>query len=140
MAITPLKHVSVISGVGVGGGSLVYGNTLYVPTANEFFEHEQWGALAEWRAVLAPHFATAQRMLGVTTYVGDGPSEAMMHKIAEELGVPTRFTPPGSACSSVCRDGACPTHTSTARARSDPDASDAVSACSAAATTPRTRS
>jgi cholesterol oxidase len=87
MAITPFKHVSVISGVGVGGGSLVYGNTLYVPTADEFFKHEQWGELADWRAELAPHYVTAQRMLGVTTYVGDGPSEAMMHKIAAELGV-----------------------------------------------------
>jgi cholesterol oxidase len=87
MAITPFKHVSVISGVGVGGGSLVYGNTLYVPTADEFFKHQQWGELADWRAELAPHFATAQRMLGVTTYVGDGPSEAMMRKIAAELGV-----------------------------------------------------
>jgi cholesterol oxidase len=87
MAITPFKHVSVISGVGVGGGSLVYGNTLYVPTADEFFEHEQWGELADWRAELAPHYLTAQRMLGVTTYVGDGPSEAMMHKLATELGV-----------------------------------------------------
>jgi cholesterol oxidase len=88
MAITPFKHVSVISGVGVGGGSLVYGNTLYVPTADEFYRHEQWAELADWRAVLAPHYATAQRMLGVTTYVGDGPSQAMMHKLAADLGVP----------------------------------------------------
>src|SRR5215510_7014541 len=87
MAITPFKHVSVISGVGVGGGSLVYGNTLYVPTADEFFGHEQWSELADWRAELGPHYATAQRMLGVTTYKGDGPSETMMHKIAAELGV-----------------------------------------------------
>ena len=93
MAITPLKHVSVISGVGVGGGSLVYGNTLYVPTANEFFEHRQWGELADWRVELAPHFATAQPMLGVATYVGDGPSEAMMREIAAELGVPDSFHP-----------------------------------------------
>ena len=88
MAITPFKHVSVISGVGGGGGSLVYGNTLYVATADEFYRHEQWAGLADWRTVLAPHYATAQQMLGVTTYVGDGPSEAMMHKIAAELGVP----------------------------------------------------
>lgn len=88
MAITPFTHVSVISGVGVGGGSLVYGNTLYVPSADEFFEHEQWAELADWRAELAPHFATARRMLGVTTYVGDGPSETMMREIAAELGVP----------------------------------------------------
>ncbi|MEV6659668.1 FAD-dependent oxidoreductase [Nocardia fluminea] len=87
MALTPFRHVSVLSGVGVGGGSLVYGNTLYVPHSDDFYRHTQWADLADWRTVLAPHYATAQKMLGVTTFDGDGPSEQMMRAIAADLGV-----------------------------------------------------
>ena len=87
MKITLLRHVSVLSGVGVGGGSLVYGNTLYVPRSDEFYRHPQWAHLADWRAELAPHYATARRMLGVTTFLGMGASERMMHAIATDMGV-----------------------------------------------------
>ena len=93
MALTPFKHVTVISGVGVGGGSLVYGNTLYVPHSDDFYRHEQWDELADWRAELAPHFATAQRMLGVVTFSGDSPSDALMRDIATDLGVAERHHP-----------------------------------------------
>ncbi|MGJ0118855.1 FAD-dependent oxidoreductase [Williamsia sp. MIQD14] len=91
MAMTPFSHVTVISGVGVGGGSLVYGNTLYVPHSDDFYRHPQWSDLADWRTALAPHFATAQRMLGVTTFVGDGPSESLMRDIAADLGASDRI-------------------------------------------------
>lgn len=93
LALTPLRHVSVLSGVGVGGGSLVYGNTLYVPHSDDFYRHPQWADLADWRTVLAPHFATAQRMLGAVTCVSDGPSERMMHTVAAELGVASAYHP-----------------------------------------------
>lgn len=93
LALTPLRHVSVLSGVGVGGGSLVYGNTLYVPHSDAFYRHPQWASLADWRAVLAPHFATAQRMLGAVTCVSDGPSERMMRTVAAELGVVDAYHP-----------------------------------------------
>lgn len=93
MAITPLRHVTVLSGVGVGGGSLVYGNTLYVPHSDDFYRHPRWSELADWRAELAPHFETAQRMLGVTTFTGGGPSEELMAHLATELGVPQAMHP-----------------------------------------------
>ncbi|WP_328856310.1 FAD-dependent oxidoreductase [Williamsia herbipolensis] len=91
MAMTPFSHVTVISGVGVGGGSLVYGNTLYVPHSDDFYRHPQWADLADWRSELAPHFATAQSMLGVTTFVGEGPSEDLMRDIAADLGASDRI-------------------------------------------------
>ncbi|GGF18506.1 FAD-dependent oxidoreductase [Williamsia phyllosphaerae] len=93
MAMTPFSHVTVISGVGVGGGSLVYGNTLYVPHSDDFYRHPQWSELADWRSALAPHFDTAKHMLGVTTFAGDGPSETLMHAIADDLGVADRCHP-----------------------------------------------
>jgi len=57
------EHVTVLHGVGVGGGSLVYGATLPVPN-EAFFETGDWAGLADWKAELAPHYATAKRMLG----------------------------------------------------------------------------
>ncbi|MDH3843777.1 MAG: NAD(P)-binding protein, partial [Myxococcales bacterium] len=44
-----LKHMTVLHGVGVGGGSLVYANTLPMPT-QEFFRSESWKDLADWEA------------------------------------------------------------------------------------------
>lgn len=87
MQLRPMRHVSVICGVGVGGGSLVYASTLYVPHSDDFYRHEQWGDLADWRSVLAPHYETAERMLGVADCVSDGPSEQMMRAVATDLGV-----------------------------------------------------
>ncbi|MCA9563586.1 MAG: GMC family oxidoreductase, partial [Myxococcales bacterium] len=63
--MTFFKHVTVLSGVGVGGGSLVYANTLPVPK-DGFFAADSWAHLADWKAELAPHYDTAKRMLGAT--------------------------------------------------------------------------
>ena len=46
--ITPLKDIAVLSGVGVGGGSLVYANTLYEPL-DPFYSDPQWGHITAWR-------------------------------------------------------------------------------------------
>ena len=48
---------------GVGGGSLNYANTLYVPP-DPFFNDPQWAHITDWRAELMPHYDQAQRMLG----------------------------------------------------------------------------
>ncbi len=97
MRVTQFQHIAVLSGVGVGGGSLVYANTLYRPHSDAFFRHPQWGGLADWRSVLSPHFDTASRMLGVTRYQGEGPVERLMAGLAADLGVPDGFrtTPVG---------------------------------------------
>jgi cholesterol oxidase len=97
MRTAAFRHVSVIAGVGVGGGSLVYANTLYVPRSDEFYGHRQWAGLADWRGELAEHYETAQRMLGVVQASGDGPSERLMQLIAEDLGVADSYrrTPVG---------------------------------------------
>src|SRR6202167_6416383 len=61
--LTIFKDVSVVSRCGVGGGSLGYANTLYVPP-KAFFEDRQWADMTDWDSALAPHYAEAQRMLG----------------------------------------------------------------------------
>ncbi len=79
------RHVTVLSGVGVGGGSLVYANTLPVPR-DEFFRAPSWAGLADWKTELAPHYATARRMLGATSNPIDTASDRVMRELARELG------------------------------------------------------
>jgi len=62
-----LNDVLILDGSGVGGGSLVYANTLFVPP-DIFFDDPQWkGLVPDWKAALAPHYETAKQMLGVVT-------------------------------------------------------------------------
>lgn len=84
--LTPFKDVSVVSGCGVGGGSLGYANTLYVPPS-QFFKDPQWGDLDDWENVLAPHYEEAQRMLGVVVHENDDPADQLLREFGEEIGV-----------------------------------------------------
>jgi cholesterol oxidase len=88
--------VLVLSGAGVGGGSLVYANTLYRPL-KAFYEDPQWSAIAGWEKELRPHYDQAERMLGVVTYDRMTAPDEAMRKVAERMGVgPTfRLTPVG---------------------------------------------
>ncbi|MCB1030855.1 MAG: GMC family oxidoreductase, partial [Acidimicrobiales bacterium] len=94
--ITPLKDVAVLSGAGVGGGSLVYANTLYEPLA-PFYSDPQWGHITNWREELAPFYDQARRMLGVNEVPEDTPADSYMHDLAGRLGVPESYhrTPVG---------------------------------------------
>ena len=89
LRLSLFKDVFVASGCGVGGGSLGYANTLYRPTAGSaFYRDPQWVDLNDdWEATLAPHYATAERMLGVTTCESDGPADRLLRELSEELGV-----------------------------------------------------
>jgi cholesterol oxidase len=84
--LTIFKDVAIVSGAGVGGGSLVYANTLYRAPAR-FYEDPQWRDLADWRVALAPHYAEAERMLGVVPYDVDDPADDHLRAFAEEIGV-----------------------------------------------------
>jgi cholesterol oxidase len=84
--LTTFKDVSVVSGCGVGGGSLGYANTLYVPP-NAFFEDRQWAEMTDWASALAPHYTEAQRMLGVVENPYEDPADQLLRELGEELGV-----------------------------------------------------
>jgi cholesterol oxidase len=84
--LTTFKDVSVVSGCGVGGGSLGYANTLYVPP-KAFFEDRQWADMTDWDSALAPHYAEAQRMLGVVENPYEDPADQLLRELGEELGV-----------------------------------------------------
>jgi len=80
------KDIAVVSGSGVGGGSLGYANTLYVPPS-PFFRDPQWADLEDWERTLTPHYETAQRMLGVVVHENDDPADQLLRELGEELGV-----------------------------------------------------
>ena len=84
--LTTFKDVSVVSGCGVGGGSLGYANTLYVPP-DAFFADRQWADMTDWSSALAPHYAEAQRMLGVVENPFEDPADQLLRELGEELGV-----------------------------------------------------
>jgi cholesterol oxidase len=90
--MTFFRHVTVVSGVGVGGGSLVYANTLPVPD-DDFFRAPSWGALADWRHELAPHYATAKRMLGAVENPHQTHTDEVLREVAKDLGKLDRHRP-----------------------------------------------
>ncbi len=79
------KHVTVLAGAGVGGGSLVYANTLPVPKRS-FFESPTWAALADWERELSPHYEVAQRMLGATKVPFLTAPDRLLREIASARG------------------------------------------------------
>jgi len=90
--ITLFRHVMVFSGVGVGGGSLVYANTLARPTT-AFFESASWSGLADWQRELEPHYRTVTRMLGASKNPFLGQGDLVLKRLSEELGRSRDFKP-----------------------------------------------
>lgn len=87
-----LHDVLILSGAGVGGGSLVYAATLYRP-GGSFFDDLHWSGITDWRAELAPHFDSAERMLGCSLNPADRPADDVLRGIAERFGVEHTFRP-----------------------------------------------
>jgi cholesterol oxidase len=90
--VSPLRDVLVLSGAGVGGGSLVYANTLYRPP-RAFYDDPQWAGTTDWADELAPHYDQAERMLGATTYPRTSPADEVMRAVADEMGVGHTYRP-----------------------------------------------
>ncbi|MET9831273.1 GMC family oxidoreductase [Streptomyces sp. NPDC006385] len=85
-----LGNVMVLAGAGVGGGSLNYANTLYVPP-KPFFDDPQWRDITDWQEELKPYYDQAQRMLGVRLNPTMTPSDVHLKAAAEKMGVGDTF-------------------------------------------------
>jgi cholesterol oxidase len=85
-----LPDVLVLAGAGVGGGSLVYANTLYKPPAS-YFEDKQWNQITNWDEELSPWYDQASRMLGVAQNPYFSPSDQAMKQVADQMGVGHTF-------------------------------------------------
>jgi cholesterol oxidase len=90
--MTFFEHVTVFHGVGVGGGSLTYANTLPTPK-DDFFRSKSWAHLADWKTELAPHYATAKRMLGAAKVPTLTRGDRILRDIARDLGREEHFHP-----------------------------------------------
>ena len=88
--LTTFRDVSVVSGCGVGGGSLGYANTLYRALPG-FYANPQWSELADWEDELRPHYDEAERMLGVVDYDAEGPADLLLKEYAGAIGVQDTF-------------------------------------------------
>jgi len=88
--MTFLGHVTALSGVGVGGGSLVYANTLPVPK-DPFFEAPSWARLADWKAELAEPYQRVLRMLGATRNPALTYPDEVLKAVGQEIGRESTF-------------------------------------------------
>ncbi len=90
--IDMLKDSLILAGAGVGGGSLVYANTLYEPL-DAFYRDPSWAHITDWKSELAPYYDQAKRMLGVVQNPLHTPSDVVMQQVAEDMGVGDTFHP-----------------------------------------------
>ena len=90
--ISLLGKCTLFSAAGVGGGSLIYGNTLYEPL-DDFWTDPHWAHITDWRAELAPYYDQAKRMLGVAANPRDTPADEVLREVAAELGVADTYHP-----------------------------------------------
>lgn len=90
--ITFLRHITILSGTGVGGGSLVYANTLPKPKPG-FYKNGSWAKLADWESELAPHYEIAWKMLGAVENPALGESDLAFRELAGQMGVRENFSP-----------------------------------------------
>ncbi|EDM79482.1 GMC oxidoreductase family protein [Plesiocystis pacifica SIR-1] len=84
------RHITVLAGAGVGGGSLVYANTLPIPKS-DFFSASSWAELARWERELMPHYLVARRMLGARKVPFLTKPDRLLKQIAEDRGQPEAF-------------------------------------------------
>jgi cholesterol oxidase len=87
------KDVVILAGAGVGGGSLVYANTLYQP-GSEFFQAPEWRGLADWERTLAPYYAEAKRMLGAAPVPFRTDADDLLKLVGEQMGVGDSYRRP----------------------------------------------
>ncbi len=90
MKLTIFKHIAVLSGTGVGGGSLVYANTLPVPKT-VFFNTGSWKDLNDWEEELKPFYTEALKMLGAAKNPKLFDGDKGLVKMADSLGIKNKF-------------------------------------------------
>lgn len=87
---TILGKALLLTVSGVGGRSLIYGNTLYEP-GDAFYRDPTWAGITDWRAELAPYYDQAKRMLGVATNPRTTPADTTLWEVAQDMGVGATF-------------------------------------------------
>ena len=81
---------SIMSGTGVGGGSLVYANTLYIPP-DEFFKNNSWKKFGDWTKVLEPFYDKASFMLGRVKYSKLNIEDRILRDVSSDMKAEESF-------------------------------------------------
>jgi len=85
------NEVFVLTGTGVGGGSLVYANTLMKP-GDDFFNNQAWLNGTDWKEQLSDHYETACKMLGAVRFpVSENAEDLVLKEIATEMDMEETF-------------------------------------------------
>lgn len=84
------RHVMVLSGNAVGGGSITYANALLIPPG-KVWEEGTWAGLQDWKGIMPQYYAMAEKMLGVTENKLLGEADFRLKKMAELQGVQKTF-------------------------------------------------
>lgn len=92
MKLSIFRHVVVLSGTGVGGGSLVYANTLPIPKSS-FFNTGSWSQLDNWEAELQPYYQLALKMLGAVKNPQLYDGDLALQKLSKDFGIEDKFEP-----------------------------------------------
>ncbi len=92
MQFSFFRNILALHGDGVGGGSLVYANVLVRPD-DEIFKNPTWKHLQDWKSILAPHYDTAEHMLGVIANPRQWAADGILKDVATQMGVQSTFQP-----------------------------------------------
>lgn len=84
------RHVTILHGCAVGGGSITYAGTMLRPQ-DKIWDNGSWAGLADWKSEMPPHYDTASRMLGVIENRILGPSDKLLKRVADAAGVGQTF-------------------------------------------------
>jgi cholesterol oxidase len=84
MKLSFFREVFILSGVGVGGGSLVYANTHMMPD-EKFYSNKIWADLNDWKSALAPFYEKARFMLGSMKYKKENPEDVVLKEVAKDM-------------------------------------------------------
>ncbi|CAA0103938.1 Cholesterol oxidase [Zhongshania aliphaticivorans] len=79
------RHVMVLHGNAVGGGSVTYANTLLVPPKSVWSDGS-WAGLDDWESVMPSHYDTAKQMLGVNKNKRMAAADLTLEKLATAQG------------------------------------------------------
>jgi len=90
LSLRLFKHVMILHGNAVGGGSITYAQTLLVPP-NSVWKDGNWAELDDWNEVMPAHYATAKKMLGVTQNERPAAADDKLREMARIVNVEDSF-------------------------------------------------
>ena len=84
------RHVTVLHGCAVGGGSITYATTMLRPP-DKVWQTGSWAGLAPWKTEMPRYYDAASHILGVTENKILGPADQLLKRSAEEAGAGNTF-------------------------------------------------